>query len=59
MKDSEGYLLDNSMNEKQPMFFLGNVDDNQSISTIHYALDTGIDLFDTAPPTEQVTVKGS
>jgi aryl-alcohol dehydrogenase-like predicted oxidoreductase len=49
MKDSEGYLLSDSMQEKQPMFFLGDVDDDQSIRTIHYALDAGINFFDTAP----------
>jgi aryl-alcohol dehydrogenase-like predicted oxidoreductase len=49
MKDGEGYLLDKGSSEKQPTFFLGNVEDGQSIRTVHYALDNGISLFDTAP----------
>ena len=49
MKDSESYSLNTSTNRNQPMFFLGNIDDNQSIRAIHYALDNGINLFDTAP----------
>ncbi|MBI4671449.1 MAG: aldo/keto reductase [Chloroflexi bacterium] len=49
MKDDERYLLDASANEKQPILFLGDVDDAQSIRTIHHALDAGIDFFDTAP----------
>jgi aryl-alcohol dehydrogenase-like predicted oxidoreductase len=49
MKDSEGYLLDPAAGGGQPVFFLGEVDDEQSIRTIHYALDSGITLFDTAP----------
>lgn len=49
MKDNEGHLLSDSTNEKQQVFFLGDVDDDQSIHTIHYALDAGINFFDTAP----------
>jgi len=49
MKDSERHLLSESAEEKEPIFFLGNVDDGQSIRAIHYALDHGINFFDTAP----------
>jgi aryl-alcohol dehydrogenase-like predicted oxidoreductase len=49
MKDSEGHHLNESVEGKPPMFFLGDVDDDQSIRTIHYAIDMGINFFDTAP----------
>jgi aryl-alcohol dehydrogenase-like predicted oxidoreductase len=49
MKDSEGHLLNGSARAKPPMFFLGEVDDDQSIRTIHHAIDMGINFFDTAP----------
>jgi aryl-alcohol dehydrogenase-like predicted oxidoreductase len=49
MKDSEGHHLSNSQQEKQPMFFLGNVEDGESIRAIHFALDAGLNFFDTAP----------
>jgi aryl-alcohol dehydrogenase-like predicted oxidoreductase len=49
MKDGEGYYLNETMKKKQPMFFLGEVNDDQSIRAIHYALDHGINFFDTAP----------
>jgi len=49
MKDGEQELPVGPTGGKQPMFFLGDVDDNQSIRAIHYALDHGINFFDTAP----------
>jgi aryl-alcohol dehydrogenase-like predicted oxidoreductase len=49
MIDREGFLLDNSAKDKESMFFLGNVDDEQSIRTLQYALDMGVNFFDTAP----------
>lgn len=49
MKDHEGYLLGDPTNGTQHYFSLGEVDDRQSIRAIHYALDMGISLFDTAP----------
>jgi aryl-alcohol dehydrogenase-like predicted oxidoreductase len=49
MKDGEGFLLEPASSQSQPMFFLGEVDDEQSIRTILYAVDQGINLFDTAP----------
>jgi aryl-alcohol dehydrogenase-like predicted oxidoreductase len=49
MKDSEQDLPVGPTGGEQPMFFLGDVDDNQSIRAIHYALDHGINFFDTAP----------
>lgn len=49
MKDNEGFLLDSSQKEKQPMFVLGDVDDDASIRAIQFALDAGINFFDTAP----------
>lgn len=49
MKDYEGYLLSDSPTEEQPMFSLGRVDDGESIRAIHFALDMGINFFDTAP----------
>lgn len=49
MKDSEQDLPSESMGGKQPIFFLGDVDDDQSIRAIHYALDQGVNFFDTAP----------
>jgi aryl-alcohol dehydrogenase-like predicted oxidoreductase len=35
--------------EDKYRFFLGEVDDQESISTIHMAMDMGINFFDTAP----------
>jgi len=35
--------------EKDDLFFIGEVDDDKSIYAIHYALDMGINFFDTAP----------
>lgn len=49
MEDREGYLLDNPAKGKAPMFFLGKVDDEQSIRALAYALDAGVNFFDTAP----------
>jgi aryl-alcohol dehydrogenase-like predicted oxidoreductase len=49
MRDHEGYLLNDSARDTQHYFFLGEVDDAHSIRAIHYALDMGISLFDTAP----------
>lgn len=49
MKDHEDYLLTDSINDTEHYFSLGEVDDHQSIRAIHYALDMGISLFDTAP----------
>ena len=49
MKDHEGYLLTDSATDTQRYFSLGEVDDQQSIHAVHYALDMGISLFDTAP----------
>lgn len=49
MVDGEGYLLDHSQKAEQPVFFLGNVDDGESIHAIQYALDSGVNFFDTAP----------
>lgn len=49
MGDREGYLLDNQAKGKAPMFFLGQVDDEQSIRTLALAVDEGINFFDTAP----------
>jgi len=48
MNDNEGYHLDNSLRQKQPVFFLGNVDDDESVRAIRFALDAGVNLFDTA-----------
>ena len=49
MKDDEQYHLTESVQGKPPVFFLGAVDDEQSIRTVQYAIDMGINLFDTAP----------
>jgi aryl-alcohol dehydrogenase-like predicted oxidoreductase len=49
MLDNEQHQLGEPTAGQQPMFFLGNVDDDQSIRAIHYALDQGINFFDTAP----------
>jgi aryl-alcohol dehydrogenase-like predicted oxidoreductase len=49
MGDREGYLLDHSAQNTAPMFSLGSVDDEQSIRTLAYALEAGINFFDTAP----------
>jgi aryl-alcohol dehydrogenase-like predicted oxidoreductase len=49
MEDREGYLLDDTARDHAPMFFLGEVDDEQSIRTLAYAFDAGINFFDTAP----------
>jgi len=46
MKDNESFP---SLKENQPMFSLGDVDDNESIRTIHFALEAGVNFFDTAP----------
>lgn len=47
--DTERPPLEGSEPWEQPIFFLGDVDDNQSIRTLHHALDLGINFFDTAP----------
>ena len=49
MRDKEGYGLKPADKDKEPMFYLGKVDDHQSIQTFEYALDNGINFFDTAP----------
>lgn len=49
MEDRERYLLDNTIKSKASMFFLGNINDEQSIQALAYALDAGINFFDTAP----------
>ena len=49
MKDNEGYHLDKSLSQDQAVFFLGDVEDDESIRAIRFALDAGINLFDTAP----------
>ncbi len=49
MEDREGYLLDSTAGNHAPVFFLGEVDDEQSIRTLAYAFDAGINFFDTAP----------
>jgi aryl-alcohol dehydrogenase-like predicted oxidoreductase len=46
MKDNESFP---SVKENQPMFYLGDVNDDESIRTIHCALDAEINFFDTAP----------
>ena len=46
MKDQESFA---ALKENQPMFYLGAVDDDESIRSIHFALDAGINFFDTAP----------
>ena len=46
MKDNESFP---SLRENQPMFYLGDVDDEESIRAIHFALDAGVNFFDTAP----------
>ena len=46
MKDNESFP---SLKENQPMFSLGDVDDDESIRTIHFALEAGVNFFDTAP----------
>jgi len=49
MKDGERHLLNESAQATSPMFFPGKVNDEQSIRTLHYALDMGVNFFDTAP----------
>jgi aryl-alcohol dehydrogenase-like predicted oxidoreductase len=49
MEDREGYLLDNMARNHVPIFFLGEVDDEQSLRALAYASDAGINFFDTAP----------
>jgi aryl-alcohol dehydrogenase-like predicted oxidoreductase len=49
MGDREGHRLDNSAKDKESTFFLGKVDDEQSVRTLQYALDIGVNFFDTAP----------
>lgn len=49
MRDREGYLRKEAGREDQQDFFLGHVDDEQSIRTLEFALDAGVCLFDTAP----------
>ena len=46
MKDNESFA---SSKENQPMFYLGDVDDEESVRTIQFALDAGVNFFDTAP----------
>jgi len=49
MRDMEGHHRENTAPGQEPMFFLGEVDDAQSIRTLEYALDAGVNFFDTAP----------
>jgi aryl-alcohol dehydrogenase-like predicted oxidoreductase len=49
MKDDEQYHLTESVPGKAPVFYLGPVDDEQSIRTVRYAIDMGVNFFDTAP----------
>ena len=49
MGDREGYRLDVSVQNAAPLFSLGSVNDEQSIRTLTYALEAGVNFFDTAP----------
>ena len=49
MRDQEGHRREKTAPGQEPMFFLGEVDDAQSIRTLEYALDAGVNFFDTAP----------
>ena len=49
MKDHERPPVKGSTHDTDQYFFLGEVNDQESIRAIHAALDRGISLFDTAP----------